>query len=284
MRCSLTDIKRLINRTVSSYKKINHQDRDGMIIDNQNSIRKEIIEARRPPFWHMESISCQYAMKGFCLIETGGVSPEALRFLNLSFMYKEVAQEIEFNENKNSVCIQLEHVRRCLFKLAPLLLWSILIGNKSLAKKIRNQFLFYLNLKNVTRNLHLDYELFCLWLYESWVEEKSDIIQNISGDFKQLIDHWYADAEKLQEIVISICDFHCEEMVDNQKKPALPRFMSPPCDLIPLEIHVINKLRQSHSLSRLIVDHPITNTNIAIVSEFSIVEDDFLEYIQINIF
>lgn len=60
--------------------------------------------------------------------------------------------------------------------------------------------------------------------------------------------------------------------------------MSPPCDLIPLEIHVINKLRQSHSLSRLIVDHPITNTNIAIVSEFSIVEDDFLEYIQINIF
>ncbi len=40
----MTDIKRLINRKVSSYKKINHQDRDGMIIDNQNSICKEIIE------------------------------------------------------------------------------------------------------------------------------------------------------------------------------------------------------------------------------------------------
>lgn len=284
MRCSLTDIKRLINRKVSSYKKINHSDRDQIIIDNQNSIRKEIIETRRPPFWCLESISCQYGMKGFCLIETGGANPEALRFLNLSFMYQEVAQEIVFNEHKNSVCIQLEHVRRCLFKIAPLLLWSILIGNKNLAKKIKNQLLFFLNLKNVTRKLQLDYELICLWLYESWVEEKSDIIQHISGDFKQIIDHWYADVEKLQEIVISICDFHCEEMVDNQKKEALPRFMSPPWDLIPLEIYVINKLRQSHSLSRLIVDHPITNTNIAIVSEFSIVEDDFLEYVQINIF
>ncbi|ERS00636.1 hypothetical protein Q674_14785 [Acinetobacter sp. COS3] len=131
----MTDIKRLINRKVSSYKKINHQDRDGMIIDNQNSICKEIIENRRPPYWCLESISCQYAMKGFCLIETAGIKPEGLRLLNLSFMYQEAAQEIAFNEHKNSVCIQLEHVRQYLFKIAPLLLWSILIGNKSLAKK-----------------------------------------------------------------------------------------------------------------------------------------------------
>lgn len=147
MRCSLTDIKKLINRKVSSYKKINHSDRDQIIIDNQNSIRKEIIETRRPLFWCLESISCQYAMKGFSLIETGGANSEALRFLNLSFMYQEVAQEIAFNEHKNSVCIQLEHVRRCLFKIAPLLLWSILIGNKNLAKKIKNQLLFFFKFK-----------------------------------------------------------------------------------------------------------------------------------------
>ena len=60
--------------------------------------------------------------------------------------------------------------------------------------------------------------------------------------------------------------------------------MYAPCDLVPLEIHVINRLRQSHSLSRLSIDHPLTNTNIALVSEFGIVEDNFLEQVQISIF
>lgn len=281
----MTDIKRLINRTVSSYTKINHQERDQMNLDHQNHISKEMADSKRPSSFYLEAISHNYGMKGFCLIETAGVcNPEGLRFLNLSFMYLEVAQEIEFNENKNSVFIKLEYVRRCLFKLAPLLLWSILIGNKGLAKKIKNQFLFYLNLKNVTKELQLDYELFCLWLYEQWVGEESDISQKISGDFKKMINHWNSNVEILQEIAISICNLHCEEMRDNQKKPVLPRFMYAPCDLVPLEIHVINRLRQSHSLSKLRIEHPLTNTKIALVTVFGVVEDHFLEQVQINIF
>ena len=218
----MTDIKRLINRTISSYKKINHQERDQMILDHQNHISKEMADSKRPSSYYLEAISHIYGMKGFCLIETAGVfNSEGLRFLNLSFMYLEVSQEFEFNENKNSVFIKLECVRRCLFKLAPLLLWSILIGNKSLAKKIKNQFLFYLNLKTITSKLQLDYELFCLWLYEQWVGEESDIIQQVSGDFKKMINHLSSNVEILQEIAISICNFHCEEMRDNQKKNSL---------------------------------------------------------------
>lgn len=234
----------------------------------------------------ISGIGITYAQKSFQLIENSNINVEALYFLNLSLMYSEVGLGVKLEDFKKNQLNDLEihRFKKYFSEFACLLLWAILMNNRNLAIKLKNNLEFCLSQKTILKSFPLDFEYFSLWLFYRWQSSKTENGLFIQGFFKDLIDQWSAPAIKLESIICKICDYHCLETVDNDRRKFPPKFLNPPFTLLPLEIHVINKLRLVEDLEEINVNHPLMNTNIARIRNFEIVEDELLEQIEISLF
>ncbi|EPU1147466.1 hypothetical protein ACVUMY_004143, partial [Acinetobacter baumannii] len=96
----------------------------------------------------------------------------------------------------------------------------------------------------------------------------------IDGKFKDVIDNWSYNSVCLEPLLVEIANLHCEELIDNDVRKYPPKFIRPPFTLLPLEIHVINKLRADDGLDEIYVSHPLMKTFSAQVKEFKIIEND----------
>lgn len=278
------DIPSLINRTKSAYKKNDPTWRVAEIAEYQKEIKLEIDESLRVSAYRLEAICTHYSILSFHLIENNDFSGNSRLYLNLAYMYFEASLEQKYLFDKQKKSMEFEEIRCSLFKLAPMLLWAMIFGNKNLAIKIKKQMDFYLDFKNVKDVLSLEYEFFCLWIFAKWSEIDIETEKYLKNDFLELICIWEQHTNLLEPTLLKICDFHCVEIADNMRKKMLPRFTRPPFDLVPLEIHAFNLLRCKFGLSKIEIDHPLMNTQIAKSQQFEIIEDEFLEFVQINMF
>ncbi|WP_051526458.1 hypothetical protein [Alkanindiges illinoisensis] len=234
----------------------------------------------------INSIGITYAQKSFQLIENSNINVEALYFLNLSLMYSEVGLGVKLEDFKKNQLngLKVHRFKKYFSEFACLLLWAILMDNRNLAIKLKNNLEFCLSQKAILKSFPLDFEYFSLWLFYRWQGSNTETGLFIKGFFKDLMDQWYAPAIELENIIRKICDYHCLETVDNDSRKFPPKFLNPPLTLLPLEIHVINKLRLVEGLEEINANHPLMNTNIAKIRDFQIIEDDLLEQIEISLF
>ncbi|KAF1026830.1 MAG: hypothetical protein GAK29_01025 [Acinetobacter bereziniae] len=225
-----------------------------------------------------------YAQCAFNVIENDCLSFDALKDLNLAFMYIEACNESALiNFKKNSLDrMEIHSFKKYYSEVSALLFWAILTENLNLAKKLAKSVLYCLE-QRVIQDFPNSYDYFSLWAYSKWSKELSLIDLDIKGEFKFLIDHWNESGPNLDQTLMKICDLHCEELIDNDERKFPPKLVSAPFTIIPLEIHVINKLRLLDGLDEIEVNHPLMHTNAAKIKSFEVIEDEFLEEFQLKI-
>lgn len=229
-------------------------------------------------------ISVSFAQMAFKEIESHNLNPHAINHLNLSLMYMEVAVELQLNDFKRNPIdkMNVHEFQGYFSSFSALLFWAILLDNKNLAKKMARQVEFCLKQKAIS-DFPLSYDYFSLWSYYHWINEALPFELPMKGSFQYLTENWSKDSISLSPSLIEISELHCEELIDNDKREYPPKFINPPFTLLPLEIHVINKLRLLDGLDHIDVDHPLMKTHTAQIKNFEILEDELLERIQINL-
>ncbi|HIQ35680.1 MULTISPECIES: hypothetical protein [Acinetobacter] len=259
-------------------------------IDNSISLSKQMIKSKlQGPGLLYSSIiriaGSSYGQKALCLIENNHVHQEAIISVNLSLMYAEVAIDLELKEfGEDPFDEYASHSFKKNFSSASALLyWAILMDNHNLAKKLARQVIYCLEQKTILKGFPLSYDYFALWAYFKWAKIEPSLPLLLETAFKELTDNWSESSPKLYKQVKRICDIHCKELVDNDGKKFPAKLLLPPLTLLPLEVHVINKLRLLEGLDAIHVDHPLMHTNSAKIKDFKIVEDDFLEEIQLSL-
>jgi len=232
---------------------------------------------------HIVGMSIPYAQLAFLKIENNNVDIDALNSLNLALMYAEVGRELQLKDFKIKPLdkMNIHDLKKYFSEFSALLFWAILLNNKNLAKKLARQVEFCLQQKFLS-DFPLSYNYFSLWAYYKWINEEFTLESKIDGKFKDLINNWSSDSVFLEPLLIDIVNLHCEELIDNDLRKYPPKFINPPFTLLPLEIHVINKLRALDKLDEISLNHPLMNTHSAKIKEFEVIADDLLETIQIN--
>lgn len=198
-------------------------------------------------------------------------------------MYAEVGRELQLKDFKIKPLdkMNVHDLKKYFSEFSALLFWAILLNNRNLAKKLARQVEFCLQQKFLS-DFPLSYDYFSLWAYYKWINEKFTLESKIDGKFKDLINNWSCDSVFLEPLLIDIANLHCEELIDNDSRKYPPKFINPPFTLLPLEIHVINKLRALDKLDEISLNHPLMKTYSAQITEFEVVGDNLLETIQIN--
>ncbi|WP_144729885.1 hypothetical protein [Acinetobacter oleivorans] len=232
---------------------------------------------------HIVGMSISYAQLAFLKIENNNSDIEALKNLNLALMYAEVGRELQLKDFKIKPLdkMNVHDLKKYFSEFSALLFWAILLNNKNLAKKLARQVEFYLQQKFLS-DFPLSYDYFSLWAYYKWINEEFTLESKIDGKFKDLIINWSCDSVFLEPLLIDIANLHCEELIDNDLRKYPPKFINPPFTLLPLEIHVINKLRALDKLDEISLNHPLMKTYSAQITEFDVIDDNLLETIQIN--
>ncbi|WPP71536.1 hypothetical protein SOI81_07760 [Acinetobacter pittii] len=232
---------------------------------------------------HIVGISISYAQLAFLKIENNNSDIEALKNLNLALMYAEVGRELQLKDFKIKPLdkMNVHDLKKYFSEFSALLFWAILLNNKNLAKKLARQVEFCLQQKFLS-DFPLSYDYFSLWAYYKWINEKFTLESKIDGKFKDLINNWSCDSVFLEPLLIDIANLHCEELIDNDSRKYPPKFINPPFTLLPLEIHVINKLRALDKLDEIYLNHPLMKTYSAQITEFEVIGDNLLETIQID--
>lgn len=233
---------------------------------------------------HIIGMSISFAQMAFREIESHNLDSHAIDHLNRSLMYMGVAVELQLNDFKRNPIdkMNVHRFKKYFSAFSALLFWAILLDNKNLAKKMARQVEFCLKQKAIS-DFPLSYDYFSLWSYYHWINEALPFELPMKGSFQYLTENWSKDSISLSPSLIEISELHCEELIDNDKREYPPKFISPPFTLLPLEIHVINKLRLLDGLDKMDVDHPLMKTQSAQITNFEIVEDELLERIQINL-
>ncbi|MHC3125692.1 hypothetical protein, partial [Acinetobacter sp. GN11] len=228
-------------------------------------------------------ISIPYAQLAFLKIENNNADIDALNSLNLALMYAEVGRELQLKDFKIKPLdkMNVHDLKKYFSEFSALLFWAILLNNKNLAKKLARQVEFCLQQKFLF-DFPLSYDYFSLWAYYKWINEEFTLESKIDGKFKDLINNWSFESVFLEPLLIDIANLHCEELIDNDLRKYPPKFIRPPFTLLPLEIHVINKLRALDELEEISLNHPLMNTHSAKIKDFDVISDDLLETIQIN--
>ncbi len=232
---------------------------------------------------HIVGMSISYAQLAFLKIENNNSDIEALKNLNLALMYAEVGRELQLKDFKRKPLdkMNIHDLKKYFSEFSALLFGAILLNNKNLAKKLACQVEFCLQQKFLS-DFPLSYDYFSLWAYYKWINEKFTLASKIDGKFKDLINNWSCDSVFLEPLLIDIANLHCEELIDNDSRKYPPKFINPPFTLLPLEIHVINKLRALDKLDEVSLNHPLMKTYSAQITEFEVIGDNLLETIQIN--
>lgn len=232
---------------------------------------------------HIVGMSISYAQLAFLKIENNNADIDALNSLNLALMYAEVGRELQLKDFKRKPLdkINVHELKKYFSEFSALIFWAILLNNKNLAKKLARQVEFCLQ-QQFLSDFPLSYNYFSLWAYYKWINEEFTLESKIDGKFKDLIDNWSYDSVFLEPLLIDIANLHCEELIDNNLRKYPPKFINPPFTLLPLEIHVINKLRALDKLDEISLNHPLMNTHSAKIKDFEVISDDLLETIQIS--
>lgn len=232
---------------------------------------------------HIVGMSISYAQLAFLKIENNNADIDALNSLNLALMYAEVGRELQLKDFKRKPLdkMNVHELKKYFSEFSALLFWAILLNNKNLAKKLARQVEFCLQ-QQFLSDFPLSYNYFSLWAYYKWINEEFTLEEKIGGKFKDLIDNWSCDSVFLEPLLIDIANLHCEELIDNDLRKYPPKFIRPPFTLLPLEIHVINKLRALDELEEISLNHPLMNTHSAKIKDFEVISDDLLEMIQIS--
>ncbi|MNT08670.1 hypothetical protein D3C72_1434180 [compost metagenome] len=228
-------------------------------------------------------MSISYAQLAFLKIENNNTDIDALNSLNLALMYAEVGRELQLKDFKIKPLdkMNVHELKKYFSEFSALIFWAILLNNKNLAKKLARQVEFCLQ-QQFLSDFPLSYDYFSLWAYYKWINEEFTLEAKIGGKFKDLIDNWSCDSVFLEPLLIDIANLHCEELIDNDLRKYPPKFINPPFTLLPLEIHVINKLRALDELDEISLNHPLMNTHSAKIKEFEVIGDDLIETIQLN--
>lgn len=232
---------------------------------------------------HIVDMSISYAQLAFLKIENNNTDKDALKNLNLALMYAEVGRELQLKDFKIKPLdkMNVHDLKKYFSEFSALLFWAILLNNRNLAKKLARQVEFCLQQK-ILSDFPLSYDYFSLWAYYKWINEEFTLASKIDGKFKDLINNWSCDSVFLEPLLIDIANLHCEELIDNDSRKYPPKFINPPFTLLPLEIHVINKLRALDKLDEISLNHPLMKTYSAQITEFEVIGDNLLETIQIN--
>lgn len=232
---------------------------------------------------HIVGMSISYAQLAFLKIENNNADIDALNSLNLALIYAEVGRELQLKDFKRKPLdkINVHELKKYFSEFSALIFWAILLNNKNLAKKLARQVEFCLQ-QQFLSDFPLSYNYFSLWAYYKWINEEFTLESKIDGKFKDLIDNWSYDSVFLEPLLIDIANLHCEELIDNNLRKYPPKFINPPFTLLPLEIHVINKLRALDKLDEISLNHPLMNTHSAKIKDFEVISDDLLETIQIS--
>lgn len=232
---------------------------------------------------HIVGMSISYAQLAFLKIENNNADIDALNSLNLALMYAEVGRELQLKDFKRKPLdkMNVHELKKYFSEFSALIFWAILLNNKNLAKKLARQVEFCLQ-QQFLSDFPLSYNYFSLWAYYKWINEEFTLEAKIGGKFKDLIDNWSYDSVFLEPLLIDIANLHCEELIDNNLRKYPPKFINPPFTLLPLEIHVINKLRALDKLDEISLNHPLMNTHSAKIKDFEVISDDLLETIQIS--
>ncbi|MGK7248383.1 hypothetical protein ACSNOU_04795 [Acinetobacter oleivorans] len=232
---------------------------------------------------HIVGMSISYAQLAFLKIENNNADIDALNSLNLALMYAEVGRELQLKDFKRKPLdkMNVHELKKYFSEFSALLFWAILLNNKNLAKKLARQVEFCLQ-QQFLSDFPLSYNYFSLWAYYKWINEEFTLEAKIGGKFKDLMDNWSCDSVFLEPLLIDIANLHCEELIDNDLRKYPPKFIRPPFTLLPLEIHVINKLRALDELEEISLNHPLMNTHSAKIKDFEVISDDLLEMIQIS--
>lgn len=272
-----------LKKSIDVYKSYKLDALDASLQLDDLKLRQAISEGNSNVAHIVQRIGVTYAQRAFAFIENYCLNSNSLTDLNLAFMYLEVGYESELsNYQKNLTDRYVIHdFKKYFSEVSALLYWAILTDNLNLAKKISQSVIFCLK-QNVIENFPTDYDYFSLWAFAKWSKEILSIELRIHGEFKNLIDHWDESISEISPILNSICDLHCEELIDNDRRKFPAKLLSPPFTIIPLEIHVINKLRGMDGLNEINVDHPLMQTQSAKIKSFDIVEDELLEEFQLK--
>ncbi|MFV5363380.1 hypothetical protein [Acinetobacter oleivorans] len=232
---------------------------------------------------HIVGMSISYAQLAFLKIENNNTDIDALNNLNLALMYAEVGRELQLKDFKIKPLdkMNIHDLKKYFSEFSALLFWAILLNNKNLAKKLARQVEFCLQQKFLS-DFPLSYNYFSLWAYYKWINEEFTLAPKIDGKFKDLINNWSCDSVFIEPLLIDIANLHCEELIDNDLRKHPPKFINPPFTLLPLEIHVINKLRALDKLDEISLNHSLMNTHSAKIKDFEVISDDLFETIQIN--
>lgn len=232
---------------------------------------------------HIVGMSISYAQLAFLKIENNNADIDALNSLNLALMYAEVGRELQLKDFKRKPLdkMNVHELKKYFSEFSALIFWAILLNNKNLAKKLARQVEFCLQ-QQFLSDFPFSYNYFSLWAYYKWINEEFTLEAKIDGKFKDLIDNWSYDSVFLEPLLIDIANLHCEELIDNNLRKYPPKFINPPFTLLPLEIHVINKLRALDELEEISLNHPLMNTQSAKIKDFEVISDDLLETIQIS--
>ncbi|MDA3557666.1 hypothetical protein MKL42_09190 [Acinetobacter sp. AOR15_HL] len=232
---------------------------------------------------HIVGMSISYAQLAFLKIENNNADIDALNSLNLALMYAEVGRELQLKDFKRKPLdkMNVHELKKYFSEFSALIFWAILLNNKNLAKKLARQVEFCLQ-QQFLSDFPLSYNYFSLWAYYKWINEEFTLEAKIGGKFKDLIDNWSCDSVFLEPLLIDIANLHCEELINNDLRKYPPKFIRPPFTLLPLEIHVINKLRALDELEEISLNHPLMNTHSAKIKDFEVISDDLLEMIQIS--
>ncbi|MCF0265693.1 hypothetical protein KW868_14695 [Acinetobacter guillouiae] len=273
-----------LKRHIKAYKSYQIQDLNDSLHSNQFDVKKAIYEDDLFVTELIRIMGSFYAQRAFYAIENDFLNSDALRDLNLAFMYMEACNESElmkFKKNSHDR-MKIHRFKKHYSEISALLFWAILTENFNLAKKLAKFVSFCLEQK-IIQDFPNSYDYFSLWVYSKWSKELPLIDLDLKGEFKFLIDHWNESGPNVAETLMKICDLHCEELIDNDKRKFPPKLVCAPFTIIPLEIHVINKLRLLDGLDEIEVNHPLMQTNAAKIKSFEVIEDELLEEFQLKI-
>lgn len=273
-----------LKRHIKAYKTYPTQDLKESLRLDKLRVKKALDEDSIFVAEQIRIMGSTYAQCAFNAIENDCLSFDVLKDLNLSFMYIEACNESALmNFKKNSLDrMEIHSFKKHYSEVSALLFWAILTENLNLAKKLAKSVSYCLE-QEVIQGFPNSYDYFSLWAYSKWTKELSLIDLDIKGEFKFLIDHWNESGPNLDQTLMKICDLHCEELIDNDKRKFPPKLVSAPFTIIPLEIHVINKLRLLDGLDEIEVNHPLMHTNAAKIKSFEVIEDELLEEFQLKI-
>ena len=273
-----------LKRHIKAYKTYPTQDLKESLRLDKLRVKKALDEDSIFVAEQIRIMGSTYAQCAFNAIENDCLSFDVLKDLNLAFMYIEACNESALmNFKKNSLDrMEIHSFKKHYSEVSALLFWAILTENLNLAKKLAKSVSYCLE-QEVIQGFPKSYDYFSLWAYSKWAKELSLIDLDIKGEFKFLIDHWNESGPILDQTLMKICDLHCEELIDNDKRKFPPKLVSAPFTIIPLEIHVINKLRLLDGLDEIEVNHPLMQTNAAKIKYFEVIEDELLEEFQLKI-